>query len=239
EGSESRRKFTDSVISQFNRNYLDDLINYNKALSQRNALLKRFSESRNFEKESLDIWNDQLMGYGKKIFSERKKFVDAFIPTFQKYYELISGGNEKVELEYISQLNRNSFEEILENALQKDRVLQHSTAGIHKDDLQFTMDQFPVKKFGSQGQQKSYLIALKLAQFDFIKKIKGTTPILLLDDIHDRLDDKRVRQLMDLVSSEQFGQVFITDTNALKIEALFNEKKIALKMFRIKNGAIV
>ena len=238
EGSESRRKFMDSVISQYNRNYLDDLINYNKALSQRNALLKRFAESRSFDKESLEVWNDQLMSYGNKIFLERKSFINAFIPTFQQYYELISGGKEKVSLEYISQLNSVDFEELLANALSKDKVLQHSTSGIHKDDLQFGIEKFPVKKFASQGQQKSYLIALKLAQFDFIKKIKNTAPILLLDDIHDRLDELRVQQLMDLVSSEQFGQVFITDTNASKIEALFKGKKAALKMFHIKNGMV-
>ncbi len=238
EGSESRRRFVDSVIAQFDRNYLESLIAYNKVLSQRNALLKQFSNGRAFDPESLEIWDDQLISHGIVVYEKRKAFINSFIAIFQKYYELISGGREKVGITYISHLNETAFTEVLAKALNRDRAMEYTTVGVHKDDLEFTIDSHPLKKYASQGQQKSFLIALKLAQFDFIKKIKEITPILLLDDIYDKLDDLRVKQLMNLVSSDNFGQLFITDTHASRLSELFKTMKTDHKVFRIRNGNV-
>jgi len=238
EGSETRRRFLDTVIAQFDKEYLDHLIQYNKALSQRNALLKQFADSRKFDKDSLEIWDVQLVELGTAIHNKRAAFVKSFVPIFQKYYELISGGKEKVKLNYHSHLNEGAFATTLSNALSRDRALQYTTVGIHKDDLEFSISEFPVKKFGSQGQQKSYLIALKLAQFDFIKKVKKLTPILLLDDIYDKLDDQRVKELMKLVSSDSFGQIFITDTHGDRLQKLFKKSDADFRSFRIVNGLV-
>lgn len=238
EGSESRRKFIDSVIAQFDRDYLENLISYNKVLSHRNALLKQFGDSRQFDKTSLEIWDMQLIEHGKKVHASRQKFIDNFVSTFQAYYELISGGKEKVNIQYVSHLNDNAFADVLEKALNRDRAMEYTTVGIHKDDLEFTINEYPIKKFASQGQQKSFLIALKLAQFDFIKKIKSITPILLLDDIYDKLDDLRVKQLMEIVSSNNFGQLFITDTHPTRLGDLFQSGDVDFKVFRIANGTV-
>jgi len=236
EGSESRRRFIDSVIAQYDKEYLDNLINYNKVLSHRNALLKQISKKGTFDKESLEIWDVQLVEHGVKIHEKRKNFVDKFIPIFQKYYELISGGKEKVGIEYTSHLNDTSFADKLEKALERDRILEHTTVGIHKDDLEFLIDGYSLKKYASQGQQKSFLIALKLGQFDFIKNIKNTTPILLLDDVYDRLDDLRIKQLMQLVCSSNFGQIFITDTHPTRLATLFRASDVNYKIFTISEG---
>lgn len=238
EGSESRRKFIDSVIAQFNREYLENLISYNKVLSQRNALLKQFGNNRKFDRASLEIWDMQLIEYGKKVYKNRKDFIYSFVPIFQKYYELISGGREQVGIGYVSHLNENAFADVLEKAIDRDRAMEYTTVGIHKDDLEFTINGYALKKYASQGQQKSFLIALKLAQFDFIKNIKKVTPILLLDDIYDKLDDKRVRQLMELVSSDHFGQLFITDTHPSRLADLFYSGDTDFKMFKIVNGSV-
>lgn len=237
EGSENRRKFIDSVIAQFDKEYLDILIHYNKVLSQRNALLKQFSVSGKIDKDSLEIWNIQLISSAEKIYAKRKLFITDFIPIFQKYYELISGGNEIVSLNYISHLNENDFAQLLDSSLKKDLVMEYTTTGIHKDDMEFIMNAHSVKKYASQGQQKSYLIALKLAQFDFIKKIKNITPILLLDDIYDKLDDNRVNHLMKLVSSNNFGQLFITDTHSKRLADLF-KASADFKLFKISKGTV-
>ena len=239
EGSESRRRFIDSVIAQFDRDYLENLISYNKVLSHRNALLKQFGDSRQFDKTSLEIWDMQLVEHGKKVHNSRQKFINSFVSTFQSYYELISGGKEKVNILYLSHLNENAFEDVLEKALNRDRAIEYTTVGIHKDDLEFTINEYPIKKFASQGQQKSFLIALKLAQFDFIKKIKKITPILLLDDIYDKLDDLRVKQLMEIVSSDNFGQLFITDTHPTRLADLFATSRVDFKVFKIANGNVI
>jgi DNA replication and repair protein RecF len=239
EGSESRRRFIDSVIAQFDKEYLDCLISYNKVLSHRNALLKQFSDSGRFDRESLDLWDMQLINYGAVGYEKRTDFINLFIPIFQKYYELISGGREQVGIEYISHLNTASFQEVLDKALSRDRAMEYTTVGIHKDDLGFTLNGYPLKKYASQGQQKSFLIALKLAQFDFIKNIKKITPILLLDDIYDKLDDLRVKQLMELVCSDNFGQLFITDTHLTRLAELFKTTGADFKVFKIVNGTAI
>ncbi|MFL5763795.1 MAG: DNA replication/repair protein RecF [Bacteroidia bacterium] len=239
EGSESRRKFIDSVIAQFDRDYLENLISYNKVLSQRNALLKQFARSGKFDPGSLEIWDLQLTEYGRKVFESRKMFVHSFIPIFQRYYELISGGRERVGLEYTSHLSGGDYEAVLARTLERDRIMEYTTTGIHKDDLDFTINGHALKKYASQGQQKSFLIALKLAQFEFIKQIKKLTPILLLDDIYDKLDDNRVKHLMDIVSTEHFGQLFITDTHPTRLAKLFESKGESCRVFHIANGNVI
>jgi len=233
EGSETRRKFIDSVISQSNKTYLSDLISYNKILAQRNALLKYFALNHTFNQDTLDVYNGQLLNHGSKIFKQRAQFLEEFIPIFKARYEAISSGNETVNLVYQSDLFENALDILLVNALSKDKALQYTSVGIHKDDLQFNIDEHPIKKFGSQGQQKSYLIALKLAQFDFIKKQSGDNPILLLDDIFDKLDDQRVEQIIKLVNNENFGQLFISDTHEERTEEVIKRTEQSYKIFKL------
>lgn len=237
EGSESRRKFMDGVIAQFDREYLEKLIHYNRILSQRNMFLKQIADQSSFDKDALEIWDVQLIEAGTVMHQKRQQFVRDFISIFQTYYELISGGREQVNITYLSHLNAAPFSEVLAKALQRDQVMEYTTVGIHKDDLEFKIDGYALKKYASQGQQKSFLIALKLAQFDFIKQIKHLTPILLLDDIYDKLDDLRVKQLMELVSNDHFGQLFITDTHPTRLTELFSSTKADFKSFRISNGS--
>ncbi len=238
EGSESRRKFIDSVIAQFDREYLENLISYNKIVSHRNAVLKQFGNSGKFDMGALEIWDVQLIAFGEKVYEKRKQFINNFIEIFQKYYELISGGREQVGINYVSHLNENNFADVLVKALNRDKAMEYTTVGIHKDDLEFTINGYPLKKYASQGQQKSFLLALKLAQFDFIKKIKNITPVLLLDDIYDKLDDLRVKQLMELVSSDNFGQIFITDTHPGRLSELFSTTNADFKNFFIENNNV-
>lgn len=238
EGSEIRRKFLDLIISQYDRRYLDDLIQYNKALSQRNRLLKKFMEIRSFDEASLEIWDAQLIKYGEPVFEARKNFIKDFVPLFQKHYDFISGNKEIVNLEYDSHLNENSFSEKLLNSRDKDRRLTYTTSGVHKDDLGFNLGDKPLKKFGSQGQQKTYLLSLKLAQAEFLKNHKKITPILLLDDIYDKLDEERVAKLMEVVQKDWFGQVFITDTHLDRLPNLFTELKVDYKAFSIDKGEV-
>lgn len=238
EGSEIRRRLIDSVISQFDKIYLDDLINYNKALQQRNSLLKQFYERNFFDPSMLDIWDEQLSKLGNEIFRKREVFIERFIPIFQKYFDFISEGKEKVSIEYESHLHNSSSAELLAATLNKDRMVKYTTAGIHKDDLKFSIFDYPVKKFGSQGQQKSFVIAIKLAQFEYTKEEKGYKPILLFDDIFDKLDDHRVQQLIKLVSENNFGQVFITDTQRSRIENVFKIIDIDHLIFNVSDGML-
>jgi DNA replication and repair protein RecF len=234
EGSETRRKFIDGVISQQDKSYLQDLISYNKVLSQRNALLKYFAANRVFDASNLEVYDDQLISYGSRIYEKRKEFLEKFIPIFNEKYRIISNDKEQVDLVYKSQLHNASFENLLKNSLEKDKVLQYSTVGIHKDDLSFEIGDFPIKKFGSQGQQKSYLIALKLAQFEFIKQQSGLTPILLLDDIFDKLDESRVAHIIELVNNDEFGQIFITDTHSERTEEVLKQSNQPYQIFEIE-----
>lgn len=233
EGSETRRKFIDTVISTFDTSYLNTLINYQKTLQQRNALLKYFALNQVFDADNLNIYNEQLSEFGHLIFTKRKDFLEKFIPVFKELYEVISENAEKVTIEYESQLYDNNLETLLNQNIQKDRITQYTTCGIHKDDVVFNIADFPVKKFGSQGQQKSFLIALKLAQFDFIKKHTKTLPILLFDDIFDKLDAFRVQQIVNMVNNDVFGQIFISDTHPERTENIIKQTHKSYKIFNI------
>lgn len=236
EGSDVRRRFIDTIISQFDKVYLDDLISYNKVLAQRNALLKNFAESRTFHAASLQIWDEQLAQLGMKIYPLRRRFLEAYTPVFERYFQLISGGAERVEIHYETQLKTSLMAELLAESLQRDRASRFTNVGIHKDDLILNIQGYPVKKFGSQGQQKSFIVALRLAQYEYIRELKGYKPIMLLDDIFDKLDDKRVEQLIQLTSENNFGQVFITDTQRERIEHLLEKVNADHRIYHIRQG---
>ncbi|MCE3227900.1 MAG: recombination protein RecF [Bacteroidetes bacterium] len=238
ESSEARRKFLDGIISQYDKIYLDKLISYNHVLKQRNALLKQFHESRTFDSETIEIWDEQLMLHGKIILEIRLGFLKQFIPLFNRYYQFISNSKEEVALNYLNSLGEKEFKTALLSSLPRDRALHYTTVGPHKDDLEFTINNFSLKKFASQGQQKSYLLALKLAQFEFIKEQKNTKPLLLLDDIYDKLDEERFTKLIEMVSGDDFGQVFITDTHPERMNELLNEKQIEHRIFLVDQGAV-
>ncbi len=237
EGSELRRKFMDMIISMSDKEYFQDLIQYNKTISQRNSLLKYFAANFTFDRDNIEIYDDQLTAFGERIYEKRKLFIKEFEPIFNtRYNHIIEKSKsddtiEKVSFSYKTQLEEMDFKALLRKSLEKDRVLQYSSAGIHKDDLLFQINEHPIKKIGSQGQQKSFLIALKLAQFDFITNKSHIKPILLLDDIFDKLDDQRVGQLLHLVNDDSFGQLFITDTHDARTEALIKETGQSYKMF--------
>ena len=233
EGSDTRRKFMDGVISQSDKLYLQNLLNYNKVLAQRNALLKYFAVNNTFDAETLSVYNEQLQGYGSEIHQKRVEFTDKLIPIFREQYKMISGGSESVTLKYQSRLKDHTLLTLLDEALQKDRALQHTSVGIHRDDLQFEIEGHPVKKFGSQGQQKSFLIALKLAQFYFIKEKSGIRPILLLDDIFDKLDENRVAKIIELVDEDDFGQIFLSDTHVERTENVVRQIHQSYKLFEL------
>lgn len=233
EGSEVRRRWMDGIISQFDRNYLDFLVRYGKIIDQRNALLKHFYENGFFDRESMEVWDAQLIQVGNQIYERRKVFLEEFIPVFLAYYQFIGEDSENVNLEYKSMLNDFAFGDLLEQTRRKDAQVQYTTGGTHKDDLIFTIKGQPVKKFGSQGQQKSFLIALRLAQFDWLKKHLNLKPVLMLDDIFDKLDHVRVEKLMSLVSDHVFGQVFVTDTEAERIQKVFSNIEMEYKIFDI------
>ena len=233
EGSETRRKFMDGVISQSNSVYLAKLIKYTKTVGQRNALLKYFALNNTFNQQTLEVYDEQLHTLGHDIFEERKKFLETFIPIFKERYKVISDGKENINLTYSSDLAEGKLLEILKENQNRDKQLQYTSKGIHKDDLDFQIDDHPIKKFGSQGQQKSFLIALKLAQFDFIKQQSGVTPILLLDDIFDKLDEQRVSHLVELVNEEHFGQIFISDTHPERTETIVKQIHQTYKMIQL------
>jgi len=233
EGSDTRRKFIDSVISQGDKTYLETLINYNKVLSQRNALLKYFAANHTFNTETISIYNEQMDTLGTKIFNIRAAFLEKFIPIFKIKYNAISNKNEPVNLSYKSDLKDTNLNELLSKNINKDRALQYTSVGIHKDDLIFEIEDYPIKKFGSQGQQKSFLIALKLAQFDFIKQQSGVSPILLLDDVFDKLDENRVTQIIGMVNDKHFGQLFISDTHAERTENVVKQAHQTYKIFKL------
>jgi DNA replication and repair protein RecF len=233
EGSEARRKFMDTVISQLDKNYLTQLIQYQKNIIQRNALLKYFALNHVFETDTLSVYNEQLSILGHQIFEKRTQFIKDFIPIFNKFYKEISNNEEEVQLEYQSSLKEKDLLSLLHENINKDRALQYTSVGVHKDDLNFLIQDFSIKKFGSQGQQKSFLIALKLAQFEFMKRQSGQNPILLFDDIFDKLDEYRVEKIVKMVNDNNFGQLFISDTHSERTESLVKTTHQSFKIFKL------
>lgn len=239
EGSDVRRKFIDTVISQFDKPYLENLIRYNRLLEQRNGCLRQFAENRQFDNGLLQLIDEQMLAPANSISAKRLSFLDGFSPIFSRYFGFISGQSEEVSIGYESQLLDKSYLEAANEAFSKDTLLRYSTAGIHKDDFIFNLEGYPVKKFGSQGQQKSFALALKLAQFDFTRNLIDIKPILLFDDIFDKLDPSRVQQIIQLVDNDSFGQVFITDTEPERIHRTFSGVAINHRIFEIDAGNVV
>lgn len=235
-GSEERRRFMDVVISQFDREYLESLIRYNKALLQRNTLLKADAEP---EEELMAVWEEMMAAEGERVYRKRKAFIDEFVPVFQSYYSYISQDKEQVSLTYESHAMKGDLLGLLKEVRQRDRILGYTTRGVHKDDLIMQLSEFPIKREGSQGQNKTYLIALKLAQFEFLKRTGSkTTPLVLLDDIFDKLDAGRVEQIVKLVSGDNFGQIFITDTNRDHLDQILQKIEGDYRLFEVENGAV-
>lgn len=237
-GSEERRKFMDGVISQFSMEYLNDLLRYNRVLLQRNNLLRQSFTTGFVDEEMIPVYDEELVACGERLYKARREFVENLIPVFQRYYSFISGDDERVGLSYLSDLNEAVFADLLSSSRKKDLAVQFTTAGIHKDDLQLMLEGYPLKKLGSQGQQKSYLVALKMAQFEFISSMSGLKPILLMDDIFDKLDKKRVEKIVRMVSAEQFGQIFITDTNREHLDAILHDVTPDYRIFLVHKGQV-
>ena len=237
-GSELRRKFVDGVISQTDKGYLDHLLQYQKALDQRNRLLKQFYEDRQWDEPSIAIWDEQLVRHGQVLYQGRKEFLNDFRPLFADYYSWITNSQEAAVLGYVSR-SEIPLEQQLQEARQNDKYALYTTVGPHKDDLELAIGDFNIKKFGSQGQQKTFVLALKLAQFEYIYRRCGQKPILLLDDIFDKLDMLRVTQLIHLVGSDRFGQVFLTDTQPGRVENIFAQiPQVEHALFTVTPGTL-
>lgn len=236
-GSEERRRFLDVVISQTDHRYLDALVNYNKALAQRNALLKQ--EEPAPDVEVLSLWEEEMARYGSIIYEARQRYVEEFLPIFQRIYSHISQEKETVGLQYVSHAQRGPLLDIIRRDRHKDLAVGYSLHGVHKDELEMTLGGYPIKREGSQGQNKTYLIALKLAQFDFLRRTGSqTVPLLLLDDIFDKLDASRVEQIVRLVSGDSFGQIFITDTNRDHLDQILARTDSDYRLFHVSEGRI-
>jgi DNA replication and repair protein RecF len=238
EGSEDRRRFLDTTLSQISAEYLQNLLKYNGLLKQRNALLKSFFEQRRFDPVLLEGINRQMPEPAALLFQHRQRFVNRLIPCFADFYAAISGSRETVDLAYQSDLEKGDLAELLTQSLDKDRVLQRTSVGPHRDDLRLMMDGLTLKRFASQGQLKSFLLALRLAQYEVLRQQIGQTPILLLDDIFDKLDENRVRQLMGLLLERDFGQVFVTDTQRSRMESVVTSFAGAYTLFDVDNSVV-
>lgn len=236
-GSEERRRFMDVVISQFDRRYLDALVAYNKALQQRNALLKQ--EEPPADDLTLSLWEEEMARHGEVVFRARDSYIKEFTPLFEQFYAQVSGAREAVGLEYTSHCQRGSLLDVIRAGRSRDLAVGYSLHGIHKDELAMTLGGYPIKREGSQGQNKTYLIALKLAQFDFLRRTGSrTTPLLLLDDIFDKLDARRVEQIVHLVVGERFGQIFVTDTNRDHLKSILAASQSDYRLFHVKGGEV-
>ena len=235
-GSEERRRLMDVVISQYDTPYIEDLNRYNKALQQRNKLLKQEEEPDSTLMELLEM---QMAEYGEVIYKKRAAFVEELTPVFQRIYQTICENREQVSLEYVSHCQRGSLLDVIRRDRAKDRIMGYSLHGIHKDDLVMKLGDYPIRREGSQGQNKTYVLALKLAQFDFLRRTSGNnTPLLLLDDIFDKLDSSRVEQIVRLVSGDDFGQIFITDTNRDHLDKILQGSSFSYKIFSVEGGEI-
>ena len=236
ESGEDRRKFLNTLLSQLDKGYLQALIKYNRILAERNKLLKNAFGGNSGE--FLEVLDMQLIDAGNRIHAKRRELIEQLTPVVAKYYAVLSDDREQVEISYKSELNNTPFEELLKNAAEKDRIMQHTTVGIHRDDIRMRIGGYPLRKYGSQGQQKSFLVALKLAQFEVIEQHCNYKPILLLDDIFDKLDMDRVERLIRLVSDERFGQIFITDSNKVRLDGILESLDQDFRLFTVIEGEI-
>ncbi len=233
ERGETRRRFIDKIISQANAGYLSALIGYQKVLVQRNRLLKYFVANHHFDNQTLQIYNEQLHQYGTLIYHKRQEFIKDFAVLLKEKYAVLSQNKEQVNIIYDTELSHKPLNNLLAENIQKDRILQHTSKGIHRDDFLFEINGKPIKKFGSQGQQKSFLIALRLAEFEFLKQKSQQIPILLFDDVFDKLDENRVTQIIKMVNKKAFGQIFITDTHAERTKKLVQNIHQSFKIFEL------
>ena len=233
EGSSERRKFIDSIISQNDKEYLINLIAYTRVIQNRNKLLKQYNRSVDFDLDTIKVYDDQIYKLSEPIFKARDKFIKEFTPLVLEKYKHISNDKEKISIEYKSDLINNHVENLIKDSFQKDVILQYTSVGLHKDDFVFNIDENRIKRFGSQGQQKSFLIALKLAQFDYLKNETGNSPILLMDDVFDKLDLMRVKRIVEIVNSTNFGQLFLSDTDKERIEKVLSSLNLSSKIFEV------
>lgn len=234
-GSEERRRFMDVVISQYDHSYIEALSAYNTALVQRNSLLKVERP----DETLLDIWESEMARYGEIVYNKRDNFIKEFIPVFQSVYDRISGNKERVSLHYVSHAQRGALLDVIRNSRSKDCILGYSLHGVHRDDLNMMLGDYQMKREGSQGQNKTFVLALKLSQFDFLRRtVSNTTPLLLLDDIFDKLDADRVERIIGLVSGEIYGQIFITDTNREHLDRILEKGSFNYKLFIVENGDV-
>ena len=239
DGSELRRKFFDSLLSQIDKNYLENLIQYVQYLKQRNGLLRLFSQQGTIDRDMLEAYDQKLIPAGEDIHKKRSEFLKEFLPVFIRYYQfLVSESMEEIQILYRSELDQANFSELLSKNLPRDILLQRTSSGVHRDDFIFLLNDIELKKYGSQGQQKSFLVALKLAEFQIISQRKGLKPLLLLDDIFDKLDDERIRKLMTLVADKTFGQLFITDARAGRTREVLKESGIRAQLFQVEGGTL-
>ena len=235
-GSEERRRLMDMVIAQYNPLYIDDLANYNKALQQRNALLKQEQEP---DTSLMEILEMQMAETGERIYTQRQQYVEQMSPVLSEIYRKISGDKETVELNYVSHCQRGPLFDVISRDRYKDRAVGYSLHGIHRDDLEMHINGYPIRREGSQGQTKSFVIALKIAQFDFLRRThSNTTPLLLLDDVFDKLDASRVERIIDMVAGEGYGQIFITDTNRDHLDKILQRSEGDYKIFDVEDGTI-
>ncbi|MCH5330489.1 MAG: DNA replication/repair protein RecF [Alistipes sp.] len=233
DAADERRRYLNSFISQFDRSYLEALMRYNAVLAERNRFLKTSSDE-----SMLEVYDAQLAAHGTVIHARRAEILERLQPVVAEYYEALSPDGETIDLRYRSELNEAPFADILLRARQKDAVNEFTTSGVHRDDIVFSIGGQPLRRFGSQGQQKSFLIALKLAQYSLISEISGERPILLLDDVCDKLDEKRVERLAKLVSGERFGQIFITDCNEQRLRSLLERADCEYSHYAVREGEV-
>jgi len=239
DGSEMRRRFFDSLLSQTDKNYLENLIVYGQYLKQRNSLLRIFLERGSVDQDMLEVYDARLVPAGEYIYRKRKEFMIEFLSLFENHYRFLAGDSEEqVQIAYQSQLHNMDFAQALRHHLQRDIVLQRTSSGIHRDDFLFSINQGELKRLGSQGQQKSFLIGLKLAEFQVVFQNKGLKPLLLLDDIFDKLDDERIHKLMLLVANGTFGQLLITDARAGRSLQILKESNMEAEFFQVESGTL-
>lgn len=239
DGSEERRKLLNNVIAQYDRSYLEDVLTYNKLLARRNKVLRSGTENPDGNAEMLAVYNIQMEGPAARIYSKRADYAERMIPVFSDYYGQIAPQNERVELRYASQLAGTDFIRLQAAMNEKDRVMQYTTGGVHRDDLQMLLNGHPIRRSASQGQQKTFLVTLKLAQYEFIRAVNPQPPLLLLDDVFDKFDENRVRQIIRMVSEKHFGQIFITHTDEMKMLGILKDMAEDYRVYNIRDSSVV